>query len=353
MLIMGGGYDDCEDYDPDQCTSTNKGNVVYLLNAETRAILKTFNTDRGVVGDVTIVTAPHSEANPNIRVAVWAYLADLGGNIYRISGATANSVIGSTAPADWTITKIASLGCADTATACDNNRKFFFGPDVVYDAITETYVLLIGSGDREKPVYRYLDAEPYDGAYGVDNFFFSLRDKPTESAWLAAEATNCGGNSLICMDSLYDIDWDDPTPSASDLASKPRGWALGMRDHEQVVTSAITVFGITTFSTHIPEPEPDPDNEDLVCTSGLGTASVFNVGFSNAAPPPGLENRFQEVDGGGLPPSPVAGQVELDDGEIVPFIIGGNPRSALEGSLPSAPALSTRPKSLTYWYIER
>ena len=354
MLIMGGGYDDCEDRDPDQCSDTNKGNIVYLLNAQNGAILKTFTTDRGVVGDVTIVTAPHPNADdhPNIRVAVWAYLADLGGNVYRISGSTANSPIGSALPADWTITKIASLGCAGT-TACDNNRKFFFGPDVVYDSITATYVLLVGSGDREKPVYRYDDAEPYDGAYGVDNYFFSLRDKPTDSSWLSAETGNCGGNSLICLSSLYQIDWDDPTPSDTDLGLKPRGWALGMRDHEQVVTSAITVFGITTFSTHIPMPEPDDDDEELVCTNDLGTASVYNIGFSNAAPPLGIENRFQEVDGGGLPPSPVAGQVELDNGEVVPFIIGGSPRSALEGSLPSAPPRSTRPKSLTYWYIER
>ena len=354
MLIMGGGYDDCEDYDPDTCSGTNKGNIVYLLNARTGAILKTFNTDRGVVGDVTIVTAPHPDPDnhPGIRVAVWAYLADLGGNIYRISGATANSAIENALPGDWTITKIASLGCSNT-TVCDNNRKFFFGADVVYDAITATYVLLVGSGDREKPVYRYEETEPYDGAYGVDNYFFSLRDKPTDSTWLAAEATRCGGNSLICLDSLLQIDWNDPTPSDSDLVSKPRGWALGMRDHEQVVTSAITVFGITTFSTHIPMPEPTDDDTELVCTNDLGTASVYNIGFSNAAPPRGIENRFQEVDGGGLPPSPVAGQVELDTGEVVPFIIGGNPRSALEGSLPSAPARSTRPKSLTYWYIER
>ena len=126
-----------------------------------------------------------------------------------------------------------------------------------------------------------------------------------------------------------------------------------MRDHEQVVTSAITVFGITTFSTHIPMPEPDPDPDEVVCTNDLGTASVYNVAYSNAAPPSNIGNRFQEVDGGGLPPSPVAGQVELDDGEVVPFIIGSRPRSALEGGLPSAPPLSTRPKSLTYWFIER
>jgi type IV pilus assembly protein PilY1 len=37
----------------------------------------------------------------------------------------------------------------------------------------------------------------------------------------------------------------------------------------------------------------------------------------------------------------------------IPFIIGADPRSPLEGSLPVAPALSTLPKSITYWYVEK
>ena len=46
----------------------------------------------------------------------YAYVADLGGNVYRISGATANTPIGTTAPASWTITKIAALGGTGVAT---------------------------------------------------------------------------------------------------------------------------------------------------------------------------------------------------------------------------------------------
>jgi type IV pilus assembly protein PilY1 len=109
------------------------------------------------------------------------------------------------------------------------------------------------------------------------------------------------------------------------------------------------VFGSVTFSTHIPY-VPGGD----VCSSDLGTANVYNVRYLNAAPSrPNATNRYEEIDGGGLPPSPVAGQVRLDNGVIVPFIIGADPDSPLEGSLPVPPSLSTLPKSITYWYIEK
>ena len=51
------------------------------------------------------------------------------------------------------------------------------------------------------------------------------------------------------------------------------------RPHEQVVTSAITVFGNTTFSTHTPATPVAG-----ACTSNLGDARVYNVGYRDAAP---------------------------------------------------------------------
>ena len=45
--------------------------------------------------------------------------------------------------------------------------------------------------------------------------------------------------------------------------------------------------------------------------------------------------------------------VTLDDGTTQPFIIGADPDSPLEGSIPPEPATGTQPKSLTYWFIEK
>jgi type IV pilus assembly protein PilY1 len=351
MLIMGGGYDKCEDEDPvsDTCKSGGKGNGIYVLDADTGAPLKILPTDRPVIGDIFVITeTPPDDPDPTddipapLPLAKWAYAADLGGNVYRISGADQNSPFDATLPGNWTIKKIASLGCA-TAASCTANRKFMFAPDVVEkDGL---YYLLIGSGDREKP----LDSWP--SAYGTDNRFYMIKDKPTESAWLddTCDTGDAAPNDkVICEGSLFGIT-TAADPSASVLADK-KGWYLQLRDHEQAVTSAITVFGITTFSTHTPT-IPVAGS----CESDLGVARVYNVRYANAAAKPGNNNN-RDADlppDSGLPPSPVAGQVTLDDGSTYPFIIGADPASALEGSLPSSPSTGTQPKSLTYWYIQK
>jgi len=339
MLIMGGGYDDCEDADPHACPGPSnvalKGNRIFVLDADTGDVLRSFATDRPVVGDVFVVS------NPTTGLAQWAYAADLGGNVYRISGVNANLPFAATAPGQWTITKIAALGCSDGGT-CSENRKFLFAPDVVVEPAPNsgTHILLIGSGDREKPVLEY------SHAYGTDNYFFMIKDVPAASNWLTTNMGDCSG--AICLDALFRIERNADNPTDDDLRDT-KGWYLELDEHEQVVTSAITVFGSVTFSTHIPY-VPGGDT----CSSDLGDANVYNVRYLNAAPSrPNATNRYEEIDGGGLPPSPVAGQVRLDNGVIVPFIIGADPDSPLEGSLPVPPSLKTLPKSITYWYIEK
>jgi len=54
-----------------------------------------------------------------------------------------------------------------------------------------------------------------------------------------------------------------------------------------------------------------------------------------------------------LAPSPMAGMVRLDDGRIVPFVMGGSPDSPLEGRVPTPPSSITQPKSRVYWYIQQ
>jgi type IV pilus assembly protein PilY1 len=208
-------------------------------------------------------------------------------------------------------------------------------PDIVEK--NNVYYLLLGSGDREKP----LDA--WTSAYGTTNYFFMIMDTPTDDEWLSDENTTCG-DDLLCLGSLLQINADNPDPTA--LAAK-KGWYLALNAHEQVVTSAITVFGTTTFSTHTPVVPVSGQ-----CTSNLGTARVYNVRFLNASARVG-QDRSAVISGGGLPPSPVAGLVTLDNGQTYPFCIGCDPSSPLETKLPTSPSAGSQPKSLTYWYIEK
>ena len=155
LLIIGGGYDTCEDYDAltagganHSCTASTKGNKVYLMNADTGGLLQTFNTDRSVVGDVFVVR-DFNEGSNSWEPAEYAYVADMGGNIYRISGVDANTPFASTAPGSWTITKIASLGCSGIST-CTANRKFMFTPDIVIGVEVLTLYWLVPAIARSR-----------------------------------------------------------------------------------------------------------------------------------------------------------------------------------------------------------
>ncbi len=330
LLIMGGGYDICEDSDDGtknhNCSvAATKGNKVFVLDAATGAVVRAFSTDRAVIADLTIVRDSAGRVK-------YAYTADLGGNVYRMT-------FGSAAPADWTMTKLAALGC-DTPAACSDstkNRKFMFAPSVV-TTDNLTYYLYLGSGDREKPVKEYLASK------SVTNHFFMLKDKPEDAGWLTAENATCGAN-LLCKDSLLGIR-TNATPSDADLGTK-KGWYLGLAATEQVVTSAITVFGVVTFSTH--QPAVTAAN---ACTNNLGTTRVYNISYLNAASANGTGLRYEDVVGGGLPPSPVAGRVTLDNGQIVPFCIGCGkitPGASSPMGLPSV----VQPKGRLYWYIQK
>jgi type IV pilus assembly protein PilY1 len=119
---------------------------------------------------------------------------------------------------------------------------------------------------------------------------------------------------------------------------------MSLSSKEQVVTSAITIFGTVYFSSHQPTV-----SSAASCKVNLGNTRLYTVTLnlssvtSTLLPPVGL------------PPSPVAGRVTLDDGQTVVFCIGCTAASPLQSSQPQAPAgtVPAQPKSRVYWYIQR
>lgn len=329
LLIMGGGYDTCEDAEPNTCTAP-KGNKVYVMDAESGVLKKTFTTIRSVAADVTVVP------NQVTGMADFAYVADTGGNVYRIT-------IGAEAPADWTMTKIAALGCDVPSCGVGGvlNRKFLFAPEVV---VTPSFIaVLIGSGDREQPLIT-------DKATEVGNAFFMLKDKPWEANWLSDESDNCVEETL-CLKSLWGMSNVNPNPTQAQLDAT-KGWYITLSQTEQVVTSPLVLFGVVTYSTHMPEVS-DPNS----CGSNLGVARVYNQYYLTGAAEGG-SSPFAEFKGGGLPPSPVSGMVTVENPTTggpmtVPFIVGANPESPLEVTLKTGLSGVAGNKERVYWYIQQ
>ena len=161
----------------------------YITSFDTSAAMLTaFNKYRGVIADMALVSGSDGHAK-------YAYIVDLGGNVFRITFTGAATA--------WTMTHIASLGC-DTATAgCTANRKFMFAPSVVNTATGE-YTIMVGSGDREKPITGYASAT------AVTNCFFQFKDKPDDATYPGMRRLRRGAD---CLASLYPIGRDATSPT--------------------------------------------------------------------------------------------------------------------------------------------
>jgi type IV pilus assembly protein PilY1 len=340
LLIMGGGYDACEDYDDGldenhACTSSNKGDAIYVMDAVTGNLLRTFTEDatgddlpRAFPGNVTIV--PVSDNDLDIS---FAYAADTGGNLYRIHGGTTESplAINATPPDQWVLTKIAALGCGTTATdTCNAPRKFLFGPDVIREPTNESLTVLVGSGDREKPLY------DYGGGGSVENYFYSIIDQPTNGSWWNDTSPATCSADVACPAKLTTV------TTSGTVAPGDYGWKYALRARENVVSGALVVAGVVNFSTHIPV-LPDAQS----CESNLGEGSTYNLDFENA------KGDINTLIAGGLAPTPVAGNVILEDNTIVPFCIGcGGEGSSIGATEVSASTTWEQPTSRVSWEIE-
>ena len=278
VLMFAAGYDPAEDTTPAGAVTMGRG--IYVVNAVTGTLIKFFQSaaegggviTRAVPSDVAVIDHDFD------TYADRAYVGDLGGNVWRMDIDDAN-------PTNWKMYKLANLG---------PTRKFFFRPDVV---ISKDYdLVLIGSGDREKPT---------DNT-STDRFFMLKDDKTGKSG---------AGLTTITEADLVAGNTD---------SSAAKGWYIDMRVGEKVINAPLSIGGITYFSTNKPTPDP------LSCQPNLGEARAYAVDFltggagadRNGDGTKDASDVSIKLTGGGLPPSPVGGVVQLDDGRLVDFIIG-------------------------------
>ena len=312
VIIVGAGYDSAaEDVSPP--ATTTMGNAVLILDAVTGSLLKQFNTTRSVPADVSLIDSDFD------GLVDRAYAVDVGGSIYRIDLEKGSGY----ATSDWGMFKLASLAGSGT-------RKFFYPPDVV---MTKAFsALLVGSGDREKPL-----------ATTSTDAFFTVYDMQTTKGTPATFTTVVAGDLGL----------------AGATEQRAAGCYLPMNTAgEKIVNGAATVGGTTFFSSN--RPAATTSNS---CSANLGVAKIYSLPlFCGSA-------SSQELIGGGLPPSPVTGTVDVsysdtrcdasggncvqeDKTKQVSFIIGGpnSKGSSIEGSNASPVIDPLRKRG--YWYID-
>ncbi|AKU13011.1 putative type 4 pilus biogenesis protein [Azoarcus sp. CIB] len=354
--VFGAGYDACEDKEPRDCTNAKTGSGIFVLDAATGDRLRyiDFGADAGrVVAD--LVPADTNDDGYSDVI----YASDTSGNVWRIN-LTDPAKSGTQSQSDWTVTHVARVG--DWTTANTRNRKFLYAPDVV--RVGSYNIVLIGSGNREKPLSTSAAAKVKNrfyglwDEYGVSSGFVTIDDRKDCDA--AGDTVMTSTSCQLMNTSTTTLDYN---PVFSSIITRPRGWVIDLDDtsdigpNEQIVTTPATIGGMVNFSTF------QAKNNDL-CSS-LGTARGYAACFLHGgatcdAPPPEGTIRSATFVGGGMAPSPVVGTVEMtsSDGskEIVPFIIGGPPngdcKSAICGDDVKIPIRKDRTKVYRYKKID-
>ncbi|MNF36597.1 hypothetical protein D3C84_174960 [compost metagenome] len=271
VLIFGGGYDNCLDADQTAypCGGTAKGRGVFVLDAETGALLagsSQLPTEGPVVGDVSLV-----DLNQDGK-ADFAYVADAKGGLYRVnfSSVTDGGLV-ARAPGGWTIDKVAAMS--------GSTRRFFNGPTVL--ALEDAVYVALGSGNRERPLESNY---PYQN--DIDDRFYVFVDFPGVSG----DTVDLDGSALLNV---------TPGSGAACDARGARGWYTSLLGRgEQVVNPAAIAGGQVFFNTY------RPGGASVgMCSRPLGVAAGCAVDLFN---PSACDiERCSEIVGGGMPIAPV------------------------------------------------
>ncbi|HEX9302197.1 MAG TPA: hypothetical protein VF959_07590, partial [Casimicrobiaceae bacterium] len=331
VLAVGGGYDNCEDGSPNATCAGAKGSIVYFLDANDGSVLKSFKTTGRVAADVAYVDLD-GDGIPD-----FAYAVDTRGNIYRISFGMSRSA--PLAAASWTSTRIAYTTGSD--------RKFLYQPALLPSrdgSAGKFYVYVaLATGDREQPLeVQYPYANP------VLNRFYVLMDDVSVTT----------ATDLDSSTAMSDFTADTSCGTAMVIpGSGKSGWFMDLDAYgrgEQTVTSAVIVGGFVAFSTNRAIPRT-PN----VCAP-LGEARGYAVNLFNASGVIGAQPnvcggaRSGIFTGGGLPPSPVVSNVNID-GHVETIGIGvvnlgGGASSGIESQ--KVFSLPKQRRTRVYWRQE-
>lgn len=311
VVVFGGGFDTQYD-DLGVPSGDPEGNVIYVVNAASGALIKSFTHPDLLDSVASPVSAVDTDGDGLLdRV----YAGTLGGDVFRAD------ITASGSPGDWTVSRIASLG----RRAGEQDRRFFHKPDVVlskdeagnYDAV------VLGSGHRSDPL-----------EMSVDNFFYMLKDRSTLTPPPpGVEPIKHGG--------LYDITNCTNCAVPGDLVN---GWRLGLTAAgEKNLSTALTLGGVVYFTTYLPPGGAASTNS---CGPSEGNGRFYAVSLQEGKPLINLDKPITDQPDSGLPED----RYELLRSAGIPSeVVAIPPNRILRPDLQIQPVpVTTRMR--TFWY---
>ena len=266
VLIFGGGYDMNKDLRGAVGTDDTEGNALYVVNAETGALIW---KARGGSGPSTNTIFEHPKLLDSVPSPV--AVADTDGNLLLdrvVFGDTGGNVwradIHGPDTSRWRLTQLAALG-RHVLAGKSEDRRFFHRPDIVqaeddngpFDAV------LIGSGDRP---------DPLDIGGQVTNWFYMIKDRNV--------AAGSGLDTGIVHGDLGDVTDNCLQEGGACAVDLTKGWKLELETGgEKSLATPITIAGRVFFTTYVPGAGAAADP----CAPSEGLGRLYAVSLQNAS----------------------------------------------------------------------
>jgi type IV pilus assembly protein PilY1 len=312
LVVFGAGYDACEDSDDPNtaCATVSAGRGIVVMNAASGPAVSgdyRFIDPGSGAGRFVAEMAPVDVDGDGYVDVIYA--VDTRGNVWRINTSDpAAGFVGYAHVADWPMQRIATVG--------QWGAGLFRAPEVHVCAERRRAGDADDDPDRQR---RPRKAVVEHQRALVVNRFYGIRDDVTATSGVAA-AVGYG----VAPPDFYDV---TGTASLNPLTlASYRGWFMNLSTtsppYEQVVTTPLTIAGVTYFSTY----QAKANSVSRSCTN-LGTARAYQVDFQTGTGIPG-QPVMQPFISQGIPPSPVGGVVRIN-GVLTPFLIGGTAPTVL------------------------
>jgi type IV pilus assembly protein PilY1 len=264
VLIFGGGYDTNKDARGAVGTDDEKGNALYVVDAETGALVWKA-VQSGTASSTVFVQPDLRDSIPSDVTAVdtngnglidRVYVGDTGGVIWRADLAGKNR-------AAWTMTPVLSVGRHAFPGDEANDRRFFHRPDFVMskDDYGAFDAVVIGSGNRADP-----------RATHVQDWFYVFKDRDITSGTLTT-------TEPLEHDDLEDLTEGCYTEVCTHSEALANGWRMELEGGgEKSLATPMTIAGSVYFTTYIP-----PDSVDAeTCGPAEGGGRFYRISLQDA-----------------------------------------------------------------------
>ncbi|MEM9386117.1 MAG: PilC/PilY family type IV pilus protein [Pseudomonadota bacterium] len=304
VLVMGGGYDPLTQDPVGPPKADDMGRAVFIIDALTGERLWWAGPTEAAGGPPNLVIDGMINSIPSDVAVVDTggdgladrlYVGDMGGHVWRFD---ITDLPTGDDPGGTSGTLFADLG----SDADAGNRRFYYAPSIsrVLDEVYGSFLTVaLGTGHRASPL-----------SSSVDDRFYMLRDGNVFAPPVDEDGITVLYPDPIIEGGLLDIT-ENVAPTAEQL-NGTKGWLLRLSTSgEKNLSAALTADGKIFFSSYLPNNDFEPAcnfagvlGEGRLYTADLvsGAPVLLDDGIEDGNITP--EDRFQQLDAGGIPPTP-------------------------------------------------